>query len=55
MSILTYIFGLPLLAALALIFVPRERGVIIRTIAVLATLVSYPARTATSSSSRFRG
>jgi NADH-quinone oxidoreductase subunit M len=40
MSILTYIFGLPLLAALALIFVPRERGVIIRTIAVLATLVS---------------
>jgi NADH-quinone oxidoreductase subunit M len=40
MSILTYIAGWPLLAALALIVVPRNYRVIIRAIAVLATLVS---------------
>jgi NADH-quinone oxidoreductase subunit M len=40
MSILTYIAGWPLLAALALIFVPRNYRVIIRAIAVLATLIS---------------
>src|SRR5271155_2398060 len=40
MSILTYILGWPLLAALALIFVPRNYRVIIRAIAVLATLIS---------------
>src|ERR1700722_19895532 len=40
MSILTYIFGWPLVAALALLFVPRNYRVIIRAIAVLATFVS---------------
>ena len=66
MSILTYILGWPLLAALALMLVPRNYRVIIRAIAVLATLISavlavkmfansFPARTATSSSSKFRG
>ena len=40
MSILTYILGWPLLAALLLVFVPRNYRVIIRAIAVLATLVS---------------
>src|SRR5208282_3241149 len=40
MSILTYIFGWPLLAALALVFVPRNYRVIIRGIALLATLIS---------------
>jgi NADH-quinone oxidoreductase subunit M len=40
MSILTYIAGVPLLAALVLIFVPQNYRVIIRFIAVLATLVS---------------
>jgi NADH-quinone oxidoreductase subunit M len=40
MSILTYILGIPLLAAIALIFVPRNYRVIIRAIAVLATLIS---------------
>jgi NADH-quinone oxidoreductase subunit M len=40
MSILTYILGWPLLAALALIFVPCNYRVIIRAIAVLATLIS---------------
>ena len=40
MSILTYIWGWPLVAALALIFVPRNYRVIIRGIAVLATLFS---------------
>src|SRR5580692_12485212 len=39
-SILTYIWGWPLLAALALIVVPRNYRVIIRAIAVLATLIS---------------
>ena len=40
MSILTYIFGWPLLGALLLVFVPRNYRVIIRAIAVLATLAS---------------
>src|ERR1700756_3668008 len=40
MSILTYIAGVPLLAALVLIFVPQNYRVIIRFIAVLATLIS---------------
>jgi NADH-quinone oxidoreductase subunit M len=40
MSILTYIFGWPLVAALALIFVPRNFRVVIRAVAILATLVS---------------
>ncbi|HVU28657.1 MAG TPA: NADH-quinone oxidoreductase subunit M [Verrucomicrobiae bacterium] len=40
MSILTYIAGWPIIAALALIFVPRNYRVIIRGVAVLATLVS---------------
>jgi NADH-quinone oxidoreductase subunit M len=40
MSILTQIAGWPLLAALALIVVPRNYRVIIRAIAVLATLIS---------------
>ena len=40
MSILTYIFGWPLIAAFALIFVPRNYRVIIRLVALLATLVS---------------
>ena len=40
MSILTYIAGWPLLAALALIFVPRNYRVIIRSVALAATLVT---------------
>jgi NADH-quinone oxidoreductase subunit M len=40
MSILTYIAGWPLLAALALVVVPRNFRVIIRAIAILATLTS---------------
>jgi NADH-quinone oxidoreductase subunit M len=40
MSILTYIAGWPLLAALLLVFVPGNYRVIIRAIAVLATFVS---------------
>jgi len=40
MSILTYIAGWPLVAALALLFVPRNYRVIIRFIAVLATFIS---------------
>src|SRR5271154_2862844 len=40
MSILTYIAGWPLLAALVLVVVPRNYRVIIRAIAVLATLIS---------------
>jgi len=40
MSILTYILGWPLLAALVLIFVPGNYRVIIRAIAVLATFIS---------------
>src|ERR1700690_2461751 len=40
MSILTYIFGWPLLAAIALVFVPRNYRVIIRAIAILGTFIS---------------
>jgi NADH-quinone oxidoreductase subunit M len=40
MSILTYILGWPLLAALVLMLVPRNYRVIIRAIAVLATFMS---------------
>src|SRR5208282_2522929 len=40
MSILTYIFGGPIVAALALVLVPRNYRVIIRAIAILATLIS---------------
>ena len=40
MSILTYIAGWPLLAALALVLVPGNYRVIIRAIAVLATFIS---------------
>jgi hypothetical protein len=40
MSILTYIAGLPLLAALALVIVPRNYRVPIRAMAVLATFLS---------------
>lgn len=40
MSILTYILGLPLLAALLLAFVPRNYRVIMRAVAVLATGLS---------------
>src|SRR3974390_845469 len=40
MSILTQIAGWPLLAALALVVVPRNYRVIIRAIAVLATLIT---------------
>lgn len=39
-SILTYIWGIPILAALALVIVPRNYRVPIRAIAVLATLIS---------------
>ena len=39
-SILTYILGIPLLAALLLVFVPGNYRVIIRAIAVLATFLS---------------
>ncbi len=39
-SILTYIWGIPLLAALALVVLPRNNRVVIRAIAVLATAVS---------------
>jgi NADH-quinone oxidoreductase subunit M len=40
MSILTYIAGWPLLAALALVFIPGNYRVIIRLVAVLGTLLS---------------
>ena len=40
MSSLTYIFGLPLLAALLLAFIPRNFRVIMRGVALLATLLS---------------
>jgi NADH-quinone oxidoreductase subunit M len=39
-SILTYIFGWPLIAAIALVFVPRNYRVIIRAVALLATFIS---------------
>src|SRR5882724_2857714 len=40
MSILTYILGLPLLAAIVLAFVPRNFAVIMRFVAIAATFVS---------------
>jgi len=40
MSPLTYILGWPLLAAVALVFVPRNYRVIIRAVALLATFIS---------------
>jgi NADH-quinone oxidoreductase subunit M len=40
MSVLTYILGWPLVAAVMLVFVPRNYRVVIRGIAVLATLLS---------------
>jgi NADH-quinone oxidoreductase subunit M len=40
MSILTYIFGWPLIAALALVFVPRNFRVVMRAVAVAATFIS---------------
>jgi NADH:ubiquinone oxidoreductase subunit 4 (subunit M) len=40
MSILTYILGIPLLAALLLVLVPGNYRVIIRAIALAATFVS---------------
>jgi NADH-quinone oxidoreductase subunit M len=40
MSILTYIIGCPLLAALALAFVPRSFAVVMRGVAFAATLIS---------------
>ena len=40
MSILTYIWGWPLIAAIALVFVPRNFRPVIRAVAVLATFVS---------------
>ncbi len=39
MTILTYIFLLPLLAAIVLVFVPRNYRVILRAVALLATFV----------------
>src|SRR5271169_4578210 len=39
MSILTYILGWPLLAVVALIFVPRNYRVIFRSVAIIATLI----------------
>jgi NADH-quinone oxidoreductase subunit M len=40
MSILTFILGIPLLAALALAFVPRNFRVVMRAAAILATFIS---------------
>ena len=40
MSILTYIIGLPLLAAIVLAFVPRNFAVVMRFVAVATTLIS---------------
>src|ERR1700742_3134291 len=40
MSILTYIIGIPLLAAIVLAFVPRNFAVIMRFVALVATLIS---------------
>ena len=40
MSPLTYIFGLPLLAALLLVLIPRNFRVLIRSLALLATFAS---------------
>lgn len=40
MSVLTFILGIPLLAAVLLAFIPRNYKVVMRGVAVLATLVS---------------
>ncbi|HEX4342982.1 MAG TPA: NADH-quinone oxidoreductase subunit M [Verrucomicrobiae bacterium] len=40
MTILTLIFGLPLLAALALVFVPRNFAVIMRAVAIAVTFIT---------------
>src|SRR5712692_330559 len=40
MTTLTYIFLLPLLAALLLVLIPRNYRFVIRTLALLATLIS---------------
>ena len=40
MSILTYILGIPLFAAIVLAFVPRNFAVIMRFVAIVATLIS---------------
>src|SRR5690348_15490569 len=40
MSILTYILGVPLLAAIVLAFVPRSFAVIMRFVAIVATMIS---------------
>src|SRR3954464_1435138 len=40
MSILTYILGVPLAAAIVLAFVPRSFAVIMRFVAIAATLIS---------------
>ncbi|HXT10261.1 MAG TPA: NADH-quinone oxidoreductase subunit M [Candidatus Angelobacter sp.] len=40
MSILTYILGVPLVAAIVLAFVPRNFAVIMRFVAIVATLIS---------------
>ncbi len=40
MSILTYILGWPLIAAIVLVFVPRNYRVIIRGVALFATFIS---------------
>jgi len=40
MSILTFILGIPLLAAVALIFVPRNFRVVMRAAAILATFIA---------------
>ena len=63
MSILTYIAGLPLLAALALIVLPGNYRVIVRAIAILGTFLSaalavymfwqYPTATADADGYRF--
>ena len=64
-SILTYILGLPLLAAVLLVFVPGNYRVIIRAIALAATFTSmvlaikmfcqFVAGFVSCLSSRFRG
>ena len=40
MSLLTHILGWPLVAAIALAFVPRNLRVVMRAVAILATFVS---------------
>ena len=53
MSVLTYILGLPLLAALVLAFVPRNFRVIMRAASIFATFV--PAALAIVMFVRFKG